>query len=49
MIMLGAFAAKTGISTQDSLMNGLAVVLKGKKGDVLELNRRGMMRGAEYV
>ena len=49
MIMLGAFAAKTGIATQDSLMNGLSVVLKGKKGEVLELNRRGMMRGAEYV
>jgi 2-oxoglutarate ferredoxin oxidoreductase subunit gamma len=49
MIMLGAFAAKTGISTHDSLMNGLSVVLKGKKGEVLELNRRGMMRGAEYV
>jgi len=30
-------------------MNGLSVVLKGKKGDVLELNRKGMMRGAEYV
>lgn len=49
MIMLGAFAAKTGIATQDSLMNGLSVVLKGKKGEVLELNRKGMMRGAEYV
>jgi 2-oxoglutarate ferredoxin oxidoreductase subunit gamma len=49
MIMLGAFAAKTGIATQDSLMNGLSVVLKGKKGEVLELNRKGMIRGAEYV
>jgi 2-oxoglutarate ferredoxin oxidoreductase subunit gamma len=49
MIMLGAFAAKTGIATQESLMRGLSVVLKGKKGDVLELNRKGMMRGAEFV
>jgi 2-oxoglutarate ferredoxin oxidoreductase subunit gamma len=49
MIMLGAFAAKTGIATQESLMNGLSVVLKGKKGEVLELNRKGMLRGSEYV
>ncbi len=47
MIMLGAFAAKTGIATQQSLIQGLSVVLKGKKGDVLELNRKAMLRGAE--
>jgi len=49
MIMLGAFAAKTGIATQESLMNGLSIVLKGKKGEVLELNRKGMIRGSEYI
>ena len=49
MIMLGAFIAKTGITSQDSLMNGLSEVLKGKKGSIIELNRRGMIKGAEYV
>ncbi|MFC1867031.1 2-oxoacid:acceptor oxidoreductase family protein [Thermodesulfobacteriota bacterium] len=49
MIMLGAFVAKAGITTQDSLMNGLAEILKGKKAGLLELNRKGMERGAEYV
>ncbi|MFC1534436.1 2-oxoacid:acceptor oxidoreductase family protein [Thermodesulfobacteriota bacterium] len=48
MIMLGSFVAKTGITTQDSLMNGLTEVL-GKRESVLELNRKGMARGAEYV
>ena len=49
MIMLGAFVAKTGITSQDSLMIGLAEVLKGKKTSLLELNRKGMEKGAEYV
>jgi 2-oxoglutarate ferredoxin oxidoreductase subunit gamma len=49
MIMLGAFVAKTGITTRDSIMNSLAHVLKGKKASVIELNRKGMARGAEYI
>ena len=49
MIMLGAFVAKTEITTPDSLMNGLGEVLNVKKASVLELNRKGMERGAEYV
>ena len=49
MIMLGAFVAKTGITTPDSLMNGLGEVLNVKKASILELNRKGMERGAEYV
>jgi len=49
IIMLGAFVAKTGIITHDSIMNGLAEVLKGKKVGSMELNRKGMIRGAEYV
>jgi 2-oxoglutarate ferredoxin oxidoreductase subunit gamma len=49
MIMLGAFVARTGITTQDSLMNGLAEVLKVKKASIMELNRKGMEKGAEYV
>lgn len=49
MIMIGAFVARTGITTQDSIMDSLAQVLTGKKAAVLELNRKGMARGAEYV
>jgi 2-oxoglutarate ferredoxin oxidoreductase subunit gamma len=49
IIMLGAFVAKTGIITHDSIMNGLAEVLKGKRVDSIELNRKGLIRGAEYV
>lgn len=49
MIMLGAFVAKTGITTPESLMNGLKEVLKVKKAGILELNRKGMEKGAEYA
>ena len=49
MIMLGAFVAKTGITTLDSLLNGLTEVLKEKKAGVIELNRKGMERGADFV
>ena len=49
MIMLGAFVAKTGITTQDSIVNGLAEVLKGKKAGILDLNRKGVERGAQYL
>lgn len=49
MIMLGAFVAKTEITSLASIMNCLAEILKGKKDDVLELNRKGLERGAEYV
>jgi 2-oxoglutarate ferredoxin oxidoreductase subunit gamma len=49
MIMLGAFVAKTGITTRESIMDSLFHILKGKKAGLLELNRRGMVRGAEYV
>lgn len=49
MVMLGAFVTKTGITTQDSLMNGLSEVLKVKKAGILDLNRKAMKKGAEYV
>jgi len=49
MIMLGAFVAKTGITNQESLMNGLKEALKIKKASILELNRIGMEKGAIYV
>ncbi len=49
MIMLGAFIAKTGITTQESLISALAEVLKTKKAGIIELNREGMARGAAFV
>jgi 2-oxoglutarate ferredoxin oxidoreductase subunit gamma len=49
IIMLGAFVAKTGIITHDSILNGMAVVFKGKKVGSMDLNRQALMRGAEYI
>ena len=49
MIMLGAFAAKTGIVAADSIMNGLTEIIKGKKPEVMALNREGLDRGAKFV
>jgi len=49
MIMLGAFSAKAGLTSLDSLMNGLTEILKGKKASIMELNRKGMEEGARYA
>ena len=49
MVMLGAFSAKTGIISIDSIMNGLTEIVKGKKTEVMELNRAGLERGAAFV
>jgi 2-oxoglutarate ferredoxin oxidoreductase subunit gamma len=49
IIMLGAFVAKTGIITHDSILNGMAEVFKGKKVGSMDLNRQALMRGVEYI
>jgi 2-oxoglutarate ferredoxin oxidoreductase subunit gamma len=49
MIMLGAFAARAGLTSLDSLMNGLTEILKGKNTSIMELNRKGMEEGARYA
>ena len=49
MIMLGALAGATNITGIDSLMNALAEVVKGKKAKMMELNRKGLERGAAYI
>ena len=49
MIMLGAFVAKTKITSLDSIMNGLTEIVKGKKASVMKLNRKGLDKGAEYA
>lgn len=48
MIMLGALVGKTGITTQDSILSGLAEIIKTKNASMMELNRKGMDRGVEY-
>ena len=49
MIMLGAFAAHTNITSLDSIMDGLSEIVKGKKAGIMKLNRKGLDRGAEYI
>lgn len=50
MIMLGAFVARTKITSMDSIMNGLTEIVKGKKtSSLMKLNRKALDRGAEYV
>ena len=49
MIMLGAFVSKTKIISIDSLMNGLAEVIKTKSKKQAEINRKGLEMGAKYV
>ena len=49
MIMLGAFAAKTGVTSLESLIGGMSEVLKSKKAGLVELNRAGIEKGAEYA
>ncbi len=49
MIMVGAFVTKTGITSLESVMLGLEEKVKGKKASVMELNRKALDRGAEYV
>lgn len=49
MIMLGAFAAKTGVTSLKSLIGGMSEVLKSKKVSLIELNKAGIEKGAEYA
>lgn len=49
MIMLGAFVAKTRLTSLESIMNGLQESVKGKSETVMKLNRKALDRGADYV
>ncbi|MCK9274731.1 MAG: 2-oxoacid:acceptor oxidoreductase family protein [Syntrophales bacterium] len=49
MIMLGAFVAKTGLTSLESIMNSLQETVKGKKTAVMKLNRKGLDMGAGFV
>jgi len=49
MIMLGAYSAKIKIISIDSLMNGLIEVVKAKNASRMEINRKGLEIGEQYV
>jgi 2-oxoglutarate ferredoxin oxidoreductase subunit gamma len=49
MIMLGAFSAKSKITTPESLMNGLTEIVKSNNNDLMRLNRQGLDRGTRYA
>lgn len=49
MIMLGALVAGTGITTQEAIMKGLSEIVKVKNASMMELNRKGLQKGAEYA
>lgn len=49
MIMLGAFAAATSVTSIDSLMGALAEVVKTKNARQMETNRKGLEMGSQYV
>ena len=49
MIMLGALAAKTGITSLKSLMKGLTEIVKGKKSGLMKLNQKALDEGAAYA
>jgi len=49
MIMLGALAAKTGITSLKSLMKGLTEIVKGKKSSLMKLNQKALDEGAAYA
>ncbi len=49
MIMLGALVGKTAITTKESIMNGLAEIVKAKNASLMELNQKGLDKGVEYA
>lgn len=49
MVMLGAFAKKTGTVKLESLLAALDVQLEGKNEKLMDLNREAMKRGAQLA
>lgn len=49
MIMLGALNASTGIVDHDSLERALDTVLGGKKASLIDLNKKALARGRDYI
>jgi 2-oxoglutarate ferredoxin oxidoreductase subunit gamma len=49
MVMLGAFAEATKIITIDSLVRGLGEAIRKKSARQMEINRRALELGSQYV
>jgi 2-oxoglutarate ferredoxin oxidoreductase subunit gamma len=49
MIMLGAMAADSGIVSDNALAQAIETVFEGKKQSLVEVNRKALARGAEYI
>lgn len=49
MVMLGAYSAKLGTVGVDTLKESLDVMLPGKGGKLMEINREAMSRGASLT
>ena len=49
MVMLGALAYKTGLVKLESMQAAVEEVIKAKNKAIIEVNKRALARGAEYV
>ena len=49
MVMLGAMGAATGIVSQKALEQAVETVLEGKKRQLIEMNQRALVHGAQYI
>ena len=49
MVMLGAVAQVTGMVSFDALVNAVGTVLEGKKQSLVDINRKALLRGREYI
>jgi 2-oxoglutarate ferredoxin oxidoreductase subunit gamma len=49
MVMLGAVASVTGITSQAALFKALETAFEGKKKALLEINRKALEKGAEFI
>ena len=49
MVMLGAMGAVTGIVSQKALEQAVETVLEGKKRQLIEMNQRALVHGAQYI
>lgn len=49
MVMLGAMVRVTGIVTEKGLEKALATIFEGKKASLVDINRKALEKGSEYI
>lgn len=49
MVMLGAYLKASDAAKEDTIMEYIAEVFRGKKASVIPLNKEALRRGAEYI